>query len=62
MVFRFIALCLLLLGLALGLSLVLAIGANTFTKQALALGVPTLASLPLALAWWRKAERASWSS
>ena len=32
------------------------------SRSILLTGVPTLASLPLALAWWRKADRASWSS
>ena len=58
--YRFSALMLLLVGLALGGAVVSASGANTLVKQVLGLGVPTLAGLIFALAWWRQARRPGW--
>ncbi len=58
MVYRLIALMFLILGLSLGLMVVWASGANVTWKYVMGIGVPTLAGLIFAIAWWRKgAER-----
>lgn len=56
MAYRLTALMFLVLGMSLGISVILASGANTAVKQILGFLVPTLAGLGFALAWWRKAR------
>lgn len=55
--FRFAAIFLFVLGVFLGIAILLSTGANTLFKEILAVAVPSLAGLILAIAWWRKSAR-----
>jgi len=54
---RLAAVFLLLLGVALGVSILVSTGANSAVKQALGFAAPALAGLGFAIAWWRKSLR-----
>jgi len=60
MMYRLTAILLFALGLGLGFGVVAASGVNTLLKEVLGLGVPTLAGLAFAIAWWRKGQRRDW--
>ena len=54
MLYRFIALLFVILGVGFGLIIVRTSGANTPAKEILGLAVPTISGLMFAVAWWRK--------